>query len=54
MKLLMSPKGVQDFHAVQEHYQALMDAVVPTSPEVIGKIVAEVQSPTGKGMCTYV
>lgn len=48
MKLLMSPKGVQDFHAVQEHYQTLMEQAVPTSPEV-GKIVAEVQSPTGKG-----
>lgn len=47
MKLLMSPKGVQDFQAVQEHYQALMDSI-PTSPEV-GKIVTEVQSPTGKG-----
>ncbi|XP_042241436.1 titin-like isoform X2 [Homarus americanus] len=47
MKLLMNPKGVQDFHAVQEHYQTLMNAA-PPSPEV-GKIVTEVQSPTGKG-----
>ncbi|KAG0722815.1 hypothetical protein GWK47_043851 [Chionoecetes opilio] len=28
MKLLMNPKGVQDFHAVQEHYQNLMDSAV--------------------------
>ncbi|KAK4294351.1 hypothetical protein Pmani_033018 [Petrolisthes manimaculis] len=50
MKLLMNPKGVQDFQAVQQHYQTLMDTAttIPTSPEV-GKIVTEIQSPTGKG-----
>lgn len=51
MKLLMNPKGVQDFQAVQEHYENLMNA--PTSPDV-GKIVVQspviAASPSGKGM----
>nr|XP_027215844.1 fibrous sheath CABYR-binding protein-like [Penaeus vannamei] len=50
MKLLMNPKGVQDFQAVQEHYENLMNA--PTSPDV-GKIVVQspviAASPSGKG-----
>ncbi|XP_037780779.1 probable serine/threonine-protein kinase kinX isoform X4 [Penaeus monodon] len=50
MKLLMNPKGVQDFQAVQEHYENLMNA--PTSPDV-GKIVIQnpviAASPSGKG-----
>ncbi|XP_063587743.1 mucin-2-like [Penaeus indicus] len=50
MKLLMNPKGVQDFQAVQEHYENLMNA--PTSPDV-GKVVIQnpviTASPSGKG-----
>lgn len=47
MKLLMSSKGVQDFHQVQEHYENLMNQT-PPNPEV-SKIVSEISSPTGKG-----
>ncbi|XP_076058221.1 uncharacterized protein LOC143035266 isoform X2 [Oratosquilla oratoria] len=61
LKNLMSSRGVQDYTQVQERYSTLMTwaqqqpplSGQPGSPEVQRDIIADMQSPTGKGAALF-
>lgn len=53
MKLLLNPKGIQDYTAVQRHYEELMTAAQAAQQvarmEMSKEIASTLESPTGKG-----
>ncbi|KAL7645342.1 UNVERIFIED_CONTAM: hypothetical protein RMT77_003728 [Armadillidium vulgare] len=58
LKLVLSPKKVQDFNAVQKHYEELMATSLESTRHItrmeVGKEIAtHLESPTGKGAALF-